>query len=364
MSGNMNVSSEGISNGLSNRTSMPKTPPNSGTEGLTPMPDYMKPVCKSASHRYRKLHEDLMMSKLLDRRKVKKQHNQEMRDQVRKQARKIPIEILTKSWLTEDASTVETRAFLVDKIFPTVILGMEKLLLEAEKKELANSNEVDSTFNPVNFLAQYLMRNNPKYSNFSEASPYVRGLRQVGEELREQLFDIEENKLARIKAEARKKKEEREKVERLRIMEVDRRYRALVEQFKDWHIGRLHEAKVDLALLQNTIRSFAEIAEQYPEDLQKSIQEALTIEATDDTGKKLKLKGYVQYMEQFTEKMPSEIFDAFTLHMSRCARTYRSQSQRDQRKVILTQLFKSCDHTGVGLIDRHRVLNLFEYVLR
>jgi len=32
------------------------------------------------------------------------------------------------------------------------------------------------------------MRNNPRYSNFNEASPYIRGLRNVAEQLKHELF--------------------------------------------------------------------------------------------------------------------------------------------------------------------------------
>ena len=46
--------------------------------------------------------------------------------------------------------------------------------------------------------------------------------------------------------------------------------------------------------------------------------------------------------------MPREVFDEFMAHMSRCATAYRSQAERDQRKIVLTQLFANCDHTGVG----------------
>ena len=66
--------------------------------------------------------------------------------------------------------------------------------MEADNKGLTASIEIDPNFNPVNYLAQYLMRNNPRYSNFSEASPYVRSLREVGEVLKAQIFQLEDNK--------------------------------------------------------------------------------------------------------------------------------------------------------------------------
>ena len=71
---------------------------------------------------------------------------------------------------------------------------MERLLKEVDEKGLSTTNRFEPEFNPINFLAQYLMRNNPRYSNFAEASPYVRGLRQVSEELKQELFTFEDNR--------------------------------------------------------------------------------------------------------------------------------------------------------------------------
>ena len=49
-----------------------------------------------------------------------------------------------------------------------------------------------------------------------------------------------------------------------------------------------------------------------------------------------------------TEELSREMFDALILHMSRCAKMYRAQAERAHRKSLLTTLFVSCDHTGVG----------------
>jgi uncharacterized protein (UPF0297 family) len=166
----------------------------STAERLTPMPDYFQPISRSAQRKFKKLHDEHMMGKLMDKRAAKKERNQATREEARRIMRKIPVEVLAKDWMKDIKATVETRAFLIDKILPTVILGMEKVLMEAEARGLTESAAADPNFNPINFLAQYLMRNNPRYSNFSEASPYIRGLREISETLRTQLFDIDENK--------------------------------------------------------------------------------------------------------------------------------------------------------------------------
>ena len=165
-------------------------------ERLTPMPEYMHPIERSAATRWQKLHEDHMMQKLLKKRAEKKKQNHYTKKEAHKIARKIPMEILARDWFKDQAATVEMRAILVDKILPTLIIGVEKMLIEVDKRGLADQDTENplKDFNPINYLAQYLMKNNPRFSNFSEASPYIRGLREVSEELKVQMFDIDENR--------------------------------------------------------------------------------------------------------------------------------------------------------------------------
>jgi hypothetical protein len=81
--------------------------------------------------------------------------------------------MLASEWLPESGQTTEERAYFVDKLLPTLVLGLEQLLKAAEKKGAiapADENDIDAGFNPVNFLAQYLMRHNPKFSGPNEVS--------------------------------------------------------------------------------------------------------------------------------------------------------------------------------------------------
>ena len=56
-------------------------------------------------------------------------------------------------------------------------------------------------------------------------------------------------RLARIKAEARRQREEREHAEHMRLMEQQRRGDALRRQFHEWNIGYFHDARIELALV-------------------------------------------------------------------------------------------------------------------
>ena len=70
--------------------------------------------------------------------------------------------------------------------------------MEAEKFGLLEKNfqcgDFGGTFSPINYLAQYLMRNNPRYSNLNKSSPYARGLKKVSEELKQDILALKENK--------------------------------------------------------------------------------------------------------------------------------------------------------------------------
>lgn len=117
-----------------------------------------------------------------------------VREDAEKLNRKIAIELLALEWFTKLDSSAETKSYLLENFLPILVLGCEKVLKEAQKKNLITKTEIDPNFNPINRLAQFLMRNNPKSNNHNETSPYVRTTREVYQELRDQLHVLQGNK--------------------------------------------------------------------------------------------------------------------------------------------------------------------------
>ena len=158
------------------------------------MSEFLSPAVKTAVRRWKRFHEEKVRERFKERRQSKKIHIQVVKAEKQKLARKIPIDLLALEWMNDNKVTVDARVYLLEKLLPTLILGVEKLLMEVDKKGLAEETEVNPNFNPINYLAQYLMRNNPRYSNFPEASPYIRGLREVTDELKNHVFSFEDNR--------------------------------------------------------------------------------------------------------------------------------------------------------------------------
>ncbi|XP_059150410.1 EF-hand calcium-binding domain-containing protein 5-like isoform X2 [Physella acuta] len=320
---------------------------------------YSAPAPRSASKRWKNIFEQNIMLKLDEKHAVKKQNVQLSKEAAREIIRKIPVELLAKEWLSKEDATVDMRAYLVDNVLPTLVLGVERLLKEVDEKGLSATNRFEPEFNPINYLAQYLMRNNPRFSNFAEASPYVRGLREVSEEIKQELFTFEDNRLARIKAEARRKRAEREKHEQQLMEARENRKEQLITQFQQWNIPTDNN-RVPLCLIQNALRSFVELVDQWPTELREAARFGCPLDPTDETGITLSVDDFAQYISKFVQDFSMDVFEEFMLQMSKCAAIHRSASERENRRVILTNLFLMCDHGGLGLLDRLRILQIME----
>ena len=153
------------------------------------MSDFMSQSLFSSEER-----DDIQFEALVVKRKLAFQSLLQKKEQALAVTREIPLQLLALEWFNKIDASIETRAYLVENFLPILVLGCEKILKDAQLKHLIDSNKREANFNPINLLAQYLMRNNPKYNNSNETSAYVRTMREVYQELREQMFAFQENK--------------------------------------------------------------------------------------------------------------------------------------------------------------------------
>ncbi|XP_063722704.1 EF-hand calcium-binding domain-containing protein 5-like isoform X2 [Symsagittifera roscoffensis] len=389
--------------------------PDSGSNGDSSLPERPRsrtmPVYYTSNEsntvkKLRRFQEQSVVSELADSREEKKVHIADLQSEAKKAMRKVPLDILTTDWFITTIDTVELRSYITDKVLPQLVLGLEKLLMEADRRGLPyiaekkaatlemdvekrmELNKVeaiigslrgdsvrkedypsyDPNFNPLNFLARYLMRNNPRFNNQSENSPYARGLRAISHQLRQKVFSSEENRLAAIKMEARKKREEREERERERLAEKARKESQLEYIFFSWVYSKANMPHKDerdptelvqLAYVQNVMRSFEELVRKLPVEMQDNAKFDAEIEQTDISGRTLDKWQFRAYGMKYVQNFSPDMFDLFMSHLTMCADAYHEANRVTRRQKIYTDLFNYLD-TKIGYINRNIVIQLLQ----
>uniref|UniRef100_A0A8B9TQV8 EF-hand calcium binding domain 5 n=1 Tax=Anas platyrhynchos TaxID=8839 RepID=A0A8B9TQV8_ANAPL len=221
-----------------------------------------------------------------------------------------PCDWLCKEWFSDEKESLDTRTYLLDKLLPTLIPGVEKLLMQVERKNVLVPDKEPTKFDPITFLGEYLMRHNPQYDISTKPGPYLRGMKMVTEELKTEMADTAPERLARMKAEAKTKRKEREQVENMKSEQKEMRKEALAIQFKEWTV---------------------DISGRIP-----------------------------VYVHSYTENFSSDMFQEILKHLRQCALDFQKAIRCDMWRQMFTDLFLDCDYGKVGLLDRQKILALLE----
>uniref|UniRef100_A0A670KEV1 EF-hand calcium binding domain 5 n=1 Tax=Podarcis muralis TaxID=64176 RepID=A0A670KEV1_PODMU len=200
--------------------------------------------------------------------------------------------------------TLETRAYLVDKLLPTLVPGVEKLLMAAEKKKALERKESEPlTFDPITFLGEYLMRHNPAYEISAMPNPYVRGLKAVADELKTKVpVTPVPCRLEQMKTLVKEKRKQREQVEKIKTHVRNMRKEALSMQFKEWTMDLTGQIPVLL------------------------------------------------YLHSYIKDFSSDMFQQLLQHLLQCANDARNIIRHDIWRQMFLQLFFNCDHGKVALL--------------
>lgn len=118
-----------------------------------------------------------MQQKIIDKDNMKKELE-------KRAEKKLPRDYLANEWFNTENMTLNARVYLLDKLLPTLVPGMEKMLMQMEKNKLLAEVNIPTKFDSINHLGEYLMRNNPYYIKDSGMSDYQRVMKDVTEELK------------------------------------------------------------------------------------------------------------------------------------------------------------------------------------
>ncbi|XP_005876981.2 PREDICTED: LOW QUALITY PROTEIN: EF-hand calcium-binding domain-containing protein 5 [Myotis brandtii] len=286
-----------------------------------------------------------MQQKILDKDKLKKE--------LEKQAeKKIPKETLAKEWFNIDNMTLNTRAYLLDKLLPTLVAGMEHMLMQVEKKKLLSETDIPTKFDPIIYLGEYLMRNNPLYIKDSGMSGYQREMKNVTENLKIHITNTICNRVSRMKEKIKEKQEQRETISQVKVQVANLRKQALQEQFNEWILDP--KGTIPMKVIQNALHDFF----QNPNFKLETFCKQLDI--ADSMEQRLNKMEFTEYISAHIADLKSEIFEELLKHLCHSADEFREVIKTDMRRQMFVEVFLHCDCGKVGFLNRQRTLALLE----
>ncbi|XP_073421528.1 EF-hand calcium-binding domain-containing protein 5 [Dendrobates tinctorius] len=303
---------------------------------------------------YMKIFTDTMQKRGLKLQQKTLKNIKLQREQKQKLEKEAPADPLAQEWFSHDKSSVDTRAYLLDRLMPSVMHGVESLLKELEKKKVLEDDPFK--FDPVNYLAEFLMRHNPGFFSGTEKSAYTRGLEQVIADLKDNVFDLEFNRLGQLKEELKESQSNRVQLEGIQTEVMEKRKGALSLQFQEWTLDV--NGRIPLALEQSALKSFFEVIFQLAEDSKPVNSKDLV--TADTMEQKLNEEEFIEYVYPFISHLSTDLFQEFLHHMAQCADMFRETIRHDIWRQQFSDLFLDCDSGKVGFLDRQRVLSLLE----
>ncbi|XP_045055141.2 EF-hand calcium-binding domain-containing protein 5 isoform X2 [Desmodus rotundus] len=286
-----------------------------------------------------------IQQKIIDKDNLKKELE-------KKADKKVPKDNLAKEWFNTENRTVDDRVYLLDKLLPTLVPGVEKMLMQVEKKKLLTEVDIPTKFDPINYLGEYLMRNNPYYIKDSGMSGYQRVMRDVTEDLKTHVTNTISNRVSKMKEKIKERQEQREGVNDLKVKVANTRKQALQEQFDEWIVDP--KGMIPMIVIQNVLHEFF----QNPDFQLESSCKQLNI--ADSMEQRLNKVEFTEYISSQIADFKSEMFEELLKHLCHCADEFREVIKIDMQRQMFAELFLHCDRGKVGVLDRQRTLVLLE----
>uniref|UniRef100_A0A3Q0KQZ2 EF-hand domain-containing protein n=1 Tax=Schistosoma mansoni TaxID=6183 RepID=A0A3Q0KQZ2_SCHMA len=281
--------------------------------------------------------------------------------------RQTPIDELSMEWLILENHPIEARAYLIDNILPQVVLGLESILKEATRRNLITLDVLDETsyragldrnFNPVNRLAEYLMRNNHKHNHFNESSPYVRGLRYTLAKLQNEMFMQSGNQLAKVKSSADARRTE-EKQNELKVKRECDAQIAIISTICNSLIPPKKNS-TNVNMIEDVVLTFMELTSKLPEEMKQWLVQTFKTQLAKDYQAFYDKEQFVKCLMIYARLMSTDVFEQFTEHLRLCMVEFRKAEKREERRELLKSCFRSCDLDQLNELSRAQVFQLCE----
>ncbi|XP_058300946.1 EF-hand calcium-binding domain-containing protein 5 isoform X5 [Hylobates moloch] len=230
--------------------------------------------------------------------------------------------------------------------------GVENMLTQVEKKKVLTEADTPSKFDPINYLGEYLMRNNPNYIKDPGMSGYQRVMKEVTEDLKIYVPDTICNRVSKMKENVKQNRKQRESIDKIKVKVANTRKQALQEQFDEWILDP--KGMIPKSVIQNVLHEFF----QNPDFKLGSHCKQLDI--TDSTEPRLNKMEFTEYISSHIKDLKSEMFEELLKHLCHSADEFREVVKADMRRQMFAELFLHCDHGKVGFLDRQRTLALLE----
>uniref|UniRef100_H0WH95 EF-hand calcium binding domain 5 n=1 Tax=Otolemur garnettii TaxID=30611 RepID=H0WH95_OTOGA len=272
-----------------------------------------------------------MQQKIIEKDNLKKELE-------KKAEKKIPKDNLAEQWFNTENMTLDTRAYLLDKLLPTLIPGVEKVLMQVEKKKLLTEADGSTKFDPINHLGEYLMRNNPYYIKAPEISGYQRVMRDVTENLKIHVPDTICNRVAKMKQSAKQKREQRERISEVKEKVAKTRNQALQEQFDEWILDP--KGMIPMLVIQNVLHEFFQNTD-FDLEIESHRKQLPIIDSTD---RRLNKMEFSEYIISHIADFKNEMFEKLLKHLCLYADEFREFIKSDMQRRMFAELFLHCDH--------------------
>nr|XP_055113434.1 EF-hand calcium-binding domain-containing protein 5 isoform X5 [Symphalangus syndactylus] len=230
--------------------------------------------------------------------------------------------------------------------------GVENMLTQVEKMKVLTEADTPSKFDPINYLGEYLMRNNSNYIKDPGMSGYQRVMKEVTEDLKIYVPDTICNRVSKMKENVKQNRKQRESIDKIKVKVANTRKQALQEQFDEWILDP--KGMIPKSVIQNVLHEFF----QNPDFKLGSHCKQLDI--TDSTEPRLNKMEFTEYISSHIKDLKSEMFEELLKHLCHSADEFREVIKADMRRQMFAKLFLHCDHGKVGFLDRQRTLALLE----